>query len=75
VAMCYGCVVHASALSHLSSESHGLLVQTLNVSRGLHIVRVSFSCTPAPIPKGFQLKALMKTPSSYLFLDYLELTD
>jgi hypothetical protein len=38
-------------------------------------VRVSFSCTLAPIPKGFQLKALMKTPSSYLPLDYLELTD
>jgi hypothetical protein len=38
-------------------------------------VRVSFSCTLAPIPKGFQPKALIKTPSSYLFSDYLELTD
>jgi hypothetical protein len=38
------------------------------------IVRVSFSCTLAPIPKGFQPKTLMKTPSSYLFSDYLELT-
>jgi hypothetical protein len=37
VAMCYGRVVRASALSHLSSESHGLLVQTPNVSRGLHV--------------------------------------
>jgi hypothetical protein len=37
VAMCCGRVVHVGALSHLSSESHGLLVQTPNVSRGLHV--------------------------------------
>jgi hypothetical protein len=37
VAICYGHVVHVSALSHLSSESRGLLVQTPNVSHGLHV--------------------------------------
>jgi hypothetical protein len=37
VAMCYGHVVHVSALLHLSSELHGLLVPTPNVSCGLHI--------------------------------------
>jgi hypothetical protein len=37
-------------------------------------VRVSFSGTPAPILKKFWPKALMKTLSSYLFLDYLGLT-
>jgi hypothetical protein len=37
VAICYGLVVCISTLSHLLSESCGLLVQTLNVSRGLHV--------------------------------------
>jgi hypothetical protein len=37
-------------------------------------VRISFSCTPALIPKEFQPKAFIKTLSSYLFSDYLELT-
>jgi hypothetical protein len=37
VAICYGHVVRISALSHLLSESCGLLVQTPNVSRGLHV--------------------------------------
>jgi hypothetical protein len=48
-----------------------------NGGRGLRrpSVRVSFSCTPAPILKGFWPKALMKTLSSYLSSDYLELTD
>jgi hypothetical protein len=37
VAMCYGRVVCVSALSHLSSESCGLLIQTPNVLHGLHV--------------------------------------
>jgi hypothetical protein len=41
----------------------------------LDLVRVSFNCAPAPILKEFWPKALMKTPSSYLFSDYLEFTD
>jgi hypothetical protein len=45
VAMCYGHVVHLNALLHLSlSESCGLLIQTPNVSRGLHVQTLRFGC-------------------------------
>jgi hypothetical protein len=43
--MCYGHVVCLNALSHLSlSESHRLLIQTLNVSCGLHVQTLRFGC-------------------------------